>query len=670
MHLDDSACNLASLNLMKFIDDEGTFLVDDFRQAVDVTITAMDIIVSRAGYPTEKIGENARAFRQLGLGYANLGALLMSRGLPYDSDEGRSYAAAVTSLMTGRAYEMSTHLAERKGPFAGYEENAKPMQGVMRMHQRACAEIRADLLPEPDVLTAAKEAWQNVVDRGAIYGYRNSQASVLAPTGTIGFLMDCDTTGVEPDIALVKYKKLVGGGMMKIVNQTVPRALHTLGYGEGEANAIVQFVDEHETIEGAPGLRNEHLPVFDCAFTPLKGTRSIHYPGHILMMGAVQPFISGAISKCVTGDTLVTTGEGLVRIGSLHRGERPDSFRQEEIKVASLDGIRHTDAFYYGGVRPVRRVVLRSGQAITGTPNHRVLVGTPDGLMWRYLEEVQPGDYVALQYGNEMWAATPVSFTGFTPSSPHGSQKAITLPMEMTEELAFLLGAYAAEGHTTRANWTVRITNSVPEVLDSVARGFESVLGVRAVIRRPDGKCPNVEVSSKTLVEFLEYLGCGSRASDKRIPDAVLRSPRRMVLAFLQGLALDAYATAGPAAKWGICLDSPGMLDDLQAVLTNLGIVHSRIRKLNRENGKTYGEVYAAGRQAQRLVDLVPFLEPEKAARAAALSARTFADSTADVVPVVSGRDLYTSIPRGKSGRNGHGHRKSFGFLLDPAPGT
>jgi ribonucleoside-diphosphate reductase alpha chain len=299
MHLDDSACNLASLNLMKFIDDEGTFLVDDFRQAVDVTITAMDIIVSRAGYPTERIGENARAFRQLGLGYANLGALLMSRGLPYDSDEGRSYAAAVTSLMTGRAYEMSTHLAERKGPFAGYEENAKPMQGVMRMHQRACAEIRADLLPEPDVLTAAKEAWQNVVDRGAIYGYRNSQASVLAPTGTIGFLMDCDTTGVEPDIALVKYKKLVGGGMMKIVNQTVPRALHTLGYGEDEANAIVQFVDEHETIEGAPGLRNEHLPVFDCAFTPLKGTRSIHYRGHILMMGAVQPFISGAISKTV-----------------------------------------------------------------------------------------------------------------------------------------------------------------------------------------------------------------------------------------------------------------------------------------------------------------------------------------------------------------------------------
>ena len=306
MHLDDSACNLASLNLMKFVDEDGRFLVDDFRQAVDVTITAMDIIVTRAGYPTEKIGENARAFRQLGLGYANLGALLMSRGLPYDSDEGRAYAGAVTALMTGRAYEMSTRLAERMGPFAGYAENAKPMQGVMRMHQRALDDIREELLPDASILEAAREAWQAAVERGAIYGFRNSQASVLAPTGTIGFMMDCDTTGVEPDIALVKYKKLVGGGMMKIVNTTVPRALRTLGYGEDEIAAIVQFVDEHETIEGAPGLREEHLPVFDCAFTPLKGTRSIHYRGHILMMGAVQPFISGAISKTVNMPTEVT----------------------------------------------------------------------------------------------------------------------------------------------------------------------------------------------------------------------------------------------------------------------------------------------------------------------------------------------------------------------------
>ena len=299
MHIDDSACNLASLNLMKFVDDQGVFLVDDFRQAVDVTISAMDIIVARSGYPTEDIARNARNFRQLGLGYANLGALIMSRGLPYDSEGGRSYGAAITALMTGRAYEQSTRLAERMGPFAGYAENAAPMQGVIRMHQRAVEEVNPKLVRDDKLLDAAREAWAAAADRGAVHGFRNAQASVLAPTGTIGFMMDCDTTGVEPDIALVKYKKLVGGGVMKIVNTTVPSALTKLGYRDDQVDAIVAFIDEHETIEGAPGLKDEHLAVFDCAFTPINGTRSIHYRGHILMMGAVQPFISGAISKTV-----------------------------------------------------------------------------------------------------------------------------------------------------------------------------------------------------------------------------------------------------------------------------------------------------------------------------------------------------------------------------------
>ena len=299
MHIDDSACNLASLNLMKYVGEQGEFLVDDFRQAIDVTTTAMDIIVARSGYPTEEIGKNARAFRQLGLGYANLGALIMSKGLPYDGDTGRAYAAAITALMTGRAYEQSTRLAERMGPFEGYEKNAQPMQGVLRMHQRAVEDVRGDLVADDTLLEAARTAWATTVDRANVHGVRNAQASVLAPTGTIGFMMDCDTTGVEPDIALVKYKKLVGGGVMKIVNNTVPSALAKLGYDQSEIDAIVSFIDEHETIEGAPGLKDEHLPVFDCAFTPMNGTRSIHYRGHILMMGAVQPFISGAISKTV-----------------------------------------------------------------------------------------------------------------------------------------------------------------------------------------------------------------------------------------------------------------------------------------------------------------------------------------------------------------------------------
>ena len=299
MHLDDSACNLASFNLMKFVDDDGAFRVADFQQAVDVVITAMDIIVARSGYPTEQIGINARKYRQLGLGYANLGALLMSHGLPYDSEDGREYAAAITALMTGRAYAMSTRLAERMGAFEGYEPNAKAMNGVIRSHRRAAQDIPDGRVRDEAVLAAARDEWDTAVDRGEVFGYRNSQASVLAPTGTIGFMMDCDTTGVEPDIALVKYKKLVGGGMMKIVNGTVPKSLSRLGYDPEQVQEILDYIENTGTIEGAPHLEEDHLPVFDCAFAPANGERFIHYMGHIKMLAAVQRFISGAISKTV-----------------------------------------------------------------------------------------------------------------------------------------------------------------------------------------------------------------------------------------------------------------------------------------------------------------------------------------------------------------------------------
>ena len=298
MHLDNSACNLASLNLMKFLDDDGQFDVESFRHAVTVMITAQEIIVGNAGYPTGLIGENANKFRALGLGYANLGALLMSRGLPYDSDAGRSYAGAVTALMTGSAYAASARLAARMGPFAEYEENRVPMLAVIEKHRQALERIDAALVPEP-LLGVAAAAWDEALSLGREHGYRNAQVSVLAPTGTIAFMMDCDTTGVEPDIALVSYKRLVGGGMIKMVNRTVPLALRTLGYGRDEIDEIVAYIDQDGVIEGAPHLKEEHLPVFDCALRPSKGTRCIAPPGHVRMMGAIQPFISGAISKTV-----------------------------------------------------------------------------------------------------------------------------------------------------------------------------------------------------------------------------------------------------------------------------------------------------------------------------------------------------------------------------------
>jgi ribonucleoside-diphosphate reductase alpha chain len=299
MFLDDSACNLASLNLMKFRrPEDGEFDITAFRHAVDTTILAQEIIVDNASYPTPAIAKNSHEYRPLGLGYANLGALLMSRAVPYDSGGGRAYAAAITSLMCGEAYLHSARIAEAMGAFAGYAPNSEPFSRVIKKHRDAAHKVSREDVPE-DLLEAAREVWDEALARGEADGFRNAQVTVLAPTGTIAFMMDCDTTGIEPDIALVKYKKLVGGGLLKIVNNTVPLALNRLGYSRSEMEAICDYIDLEGTIEGAPHLKKEHLPVFDCAFRSQSGTRSIHYSGHIAMMGAVQPFLSGAISKTV-----------------------------------------------------------------------------------------------------------------------------------------------------------------------------------------------------------------------------------------------------------------------------------------------------------------------------------------------------------------------------------
>jgi ribonucleoside-diphosphate reductase alpha chain len=293
MHVDDSACNLASINLLKFLRDDGTFDVEGFEHTVDVMFLAQEIIVGFSSYPTEEITSNANAMRQLGLGYANLGAMLMARGLPYDSDEGRAVSAAVTALMTGHAYRTSGEIAAAVGPYDEFEKNREPHLRVMRKHRDAAYKI--DDRVEAPLLEAARRSWDEAVELCENTGHRNAQASVLAPTGTISFLLDCDTTGVEPDFSLVKIKELVGGGTMTIVNRTVPRALRKLSYSDAEIEQIEAYVNEHRTIVGAPGLKDEHLPVFDVAV----GERAISHMGHIKMMGAVQPFISGAISKTV-----------------------------------------------------------------------------------------------------------------------------------------------------------------------------------------------------------------------------------------------------------------------------------------------------------------------------------------------------------------------------------
>jgi len=298
MFLDDSACNLSSLNLMKYVGPDGQFDVEAFRHAVDTMILAQEIIVDNASYPTEKIGTNSHNFRPLGLGFANLGALLMSMGVPYDSDQGRDMAAGITAVMCGQAYLTSSRISETTGPFPGYAVNEEPFLGVIRMHRDSVSRINRHNIPAA-LYAGAQQCWDDAYESGRRTGYRNGQVTVIAPTGTIGFMMDCDTTGIEPDLALVKYKKLVGGGVIKIVNNTVPAALIKLGYSPEQVETIVQHIDSTGTIEGAPGLKPEHLAVFDCSFRPQNGTRSIHYMGHVRMMAAVQPFISGAISKTI-----------------------------------------------------------------------------------------------------------------------------------------------------------------------------------------------------------------------------------------------------------------------------------------------------------------------------------------------------------------------------------
>jgi ribonucleoside-diphosphate reductase alpha chain len=366
MHLDNSACNLASLNLMKFVDADGNFDVASFKHAVEIVFTAQEIVVGPSDYPTEKIAQNARDYRQLGLGYANLGALLMARGLPYDSEGGRAWAGAITALMTGHAYRTSARISEVMGPFAGYAPNADAMLRVMRKHREAADHVDGDLVPEA-LLSASKNAWDEAVSLGEAHGFRNAQATVLAPTGTIGLMMDCDTTGIEPELALVKTKKLVGGGTMQFVNQTVPRALDRLGYDGDEIDDVVAYIAEHNSVVDAPHLRPEHYAVFDTAM----GAQPIHYMGHVRMMAAAQPFISGAISKTVNmpEDATVEEVEELFA-ESWRLGLKAVAIYRDNCKVAqplSADKKKTTslDRTVVELAQPVRKRLPRSRPSIT-----------------------------------------------------------------------------------------------------------------------------------------------------------------------------------------------------------------------------------------------------------------------------------------------------------------
>ena len=449
MFLDDTACNLASLNLMKFVDQTGKFDVQSFEKGVKTTILAQEIVVDNSSYPTPKITQNSFDYRPLGIGYANLGALLMSMGLPYDSDAGRAFAGAITAILSGQAYKISSAVAADRGSFKGYQNNREPMLKVIRKHYESVKKIDRDLIPD-DLYIAAEKNWAETYESGKRFGFRNSQISVLAPTGTIGFMMDCDTTGVEPDIALVKYKKLVGGGFLKIVNGTVPMALKKLGYDETEREDILNYIEQKETIEGAPHIKTEHLDVFDCAFKPVNGDRFIHYMGHLKMMSAVQPFISGAISKTVnvpndiTKEEIAKTYAEAWKLGIKAIAVYRDGCKRSQPLNTSMESESNETNAKALQSQPYRKKLPEERQALThkftvgghegyitvgmyedGTPGEIFLVMSKEGtVVSGLMDSFATGVSMALQYGVPLKVLVDkFSHTRFEPSGLTGNKE-------------------------------------------------------------------------------------------------------------------------------------------------------------------------------------------------------------------------------------------------------
>ncbi len=513
MFLDDTACNLASLNLMRFVDAAGRFDVPAYRHAVGIAILAQEILVDHAAYPTERIARNSHLFRPLGLGYANLGALLMASGLPYDSDEGRNLAAALTAVMCGQAYRTSAEIAEAMGPFARFRMNRKPFLEVIRLHKAAADAIPAAGVPE-DLLRVARESWAEALAAGSRHGYKNGQVTVLAPTGTIAFMMDCDTTGVEPDIALVKYKKLVGGGVLKIVNQTVPMALRRLGYAEEQVRAIGLHVDARETIEGAPGLHPEHLAVFDCAFRAASGTRSIEWMGHVRMMGAVQPFLSGAISKTVNlppdataQDIEAAYVEGW-RLGLKALAVYRDGSKRTQPLNAGKD---REEARAPATLRPVRRKLDDERKAVT----HKFSIAGHEGYLTIGLyEDGQPGEIflrmakegstvsglmdtiatmtsIALQYGVPLKALVDkFSHTRFEPSG-FTNNRSIPIAKSVMDYVFRYLGSRFLQGEPEvadeqEAEGAATVGVPAPGLRSAVAGGSGAPLGAFGIVNQAD----------------------------------------------------------------------------------------------------------------------------------------------------------------------------------------
>lgn len=628
LFIKDTSCNLGCLNLLSLVDPaDWTETVVRIREAVRLYTVALDVTVSAAGYPSERLATGARDYRTLGLGYANLGALLMRNGLAYDSDAARGWAVALTALVHFGATATSAELAAAVGPFPRYAANRAGVDRVVRNHLAYVTDRAYDGLsvapPDPGValaaapaelVAAAVAAGHTAVGVVAAHGLRNAQLTLLMPAGTVGLLMDCDTTGVEPDFALVKSKHLADDGWVTIVNQSVGPALTRLGYTGPAHDAVTAHVREYGTVEGCTALAPEHLPVFDCANKCGRaGTRFIAVAGHIRMMAAVQPLLSGGISKCVTGDTVVPTDRGLIRIGDLYAGQAPDTFTPVGLAVPTAAGMTRAAEYYYGGTRPVWRVTLADGRTIRGTAPHRLRVATPLGLAWKEAPAIEPGDYVAIRRGTECWGSETVPVVALSP--PHGSQHAFRQPAAaQAVDVALFLGMLTADGHVSRSNYVVGLTKNDPHVRATFTALLADLFGLtgREVEDQRNGVM-GVTLGSKSLVEWLDAVGF----SKERVPAFVLGGSRAMAVAYLSGLYLDGYFTAqgqGPS----ISQKHGSLLADVRAIWDNLGV--ATYETVNTVDGTDYPVLHASGHCRRTAADLLTWLEPHKAAAAAAVT--------------------------------------------------
>jgi ribonucleotide reductase alpha subunit len=659
-----SACNLASINLLQFYDPvTDTFDIVGYQHAIELMVLAQDLIASHSVYPDDRITQTVRATRTIGLGFSNLGALLLNLGLPYDSPAARVTAGALTAILTGTAYRTSQRLARLLGAFPAYADpdNQAALLRVLRQHETSAQALGVGMLrthpTEQSVLAAPRNIEQMLQVARTIFtevretleaapqvGMRHAQVTVLAPTGTISLMMDCDTTGIEPAFRLGTTKTLVGGGTIKASLESLPQVLRRLGYDATTSSALQAYVTEHGDIDGAPQLRPEHRPVFATAV----GTNTISPAGHVNMLAAVQPFLSGGISKCLTGDTLVPTSRGLLRLGALCSSDQaPDSFRPVKLRVAARYGTEPASEFYFNGRRQTVKVQLADGRRLRGTPDHRVLVATDLGVTWRRLGDLAQGDWLASRLGVDLWGSD--SPLRFTPSAIYGSQhRDVRFPRSMSPDLGQWLGMLTADGYIARSNYTIGLTKNDRAVLQRFATLTQRLFSLTTTrVRDARNGVTEEVIHAKGVVEFLDAIGF----TKEQVPDCVLTASRDTVLAYLSGLYLGGYLTQ----SLSISQRQVGLLQDVQQLWFNLGV--STYFTDNVNHGVNYPVLHVSAGYRRRAVDLLEFIEPHKARRASRLKDGT----STSVFPFTGWRSRLVQAAKVCTGQ---AHK--FSFLADP----